>query len=709
MSSVTDRKANRKKGILGNVDRLLLFLIPALVYLPAFWGGAAFPPGGTGYTDLLITHYPYLLYLRDSIITNHQLPMWSTLIHSGAPFAANPLSGLFYLPGWAAMLFPLPAGLNICLAAHAVFGTWGTYRLLRTGDVGELGSVFGALSFGLTPKLAAHFGAGHVSLLYAISWTPWLIYRRRTDTTGLKTGITAGIIFLADPRWAVYAGILLLAYEIAHRHYSISKVVLFYLKASFIALLISSPLWLPLMEYVSLATRSNLTQGDILAGSLPPDQLIGMIIPGSGGNMEWFLYAGGVILGLFIFQLFDKEIRYQNRFWNIWILASLLMSFGSWGIGVNWVKNIPLVGLLRVPARSTLLMGISFSYIGGVTIDHLLIKRAKLSNKKILLLGIIALGTLMAGGVALITQLKQPMILWGFVSFAICGCMLLLLKKYRSNKLFQWVFIGLMVVDMLGAGLTAYTLKGNDSREADVMEIIQVEQDDLFRIYSPSYSVPQYVAAELGLELADGVDPMQIASYAEYMKNASGVSREGYYVSIPPFANGKPERDNMSAVPDSELLGLLNVKYILSEFELDVDGFLPIDVNGIPKIYRNEMVMPRAWLEDADGGSVISSNWREVKVISKTANTLQIEAEGPGKLVISEIYYPGWQVMVDGEKGKIKAAHEILRSVDLPAGKHLVEFVFHPTRVYVGLASAVLGWAVFAFVQIRKKIEKLPS
>ena len=192
------------RGIL----RVVLFLIPGLVYALTFGGDVAVPPGGGAFSDLLITHYPNLLYLRDSIFLTRQLPLWSTLIQSGAPFAANPLSGLFYLPGWFAMLFPLPAGLNLTVAAHVIFGTWGMYKFLRQRQVKEIGSIVGALSFGLIPKFAAHFGAGHITLLYSISWTPWLLFVSGADEQGWKTGAIAGLLFLADPRWSIYAGLM---------------------------------------------------------------------------------------------------------------------------------------------------------------------------------------------------------------------------------------------------------------------------------------------------------------------------------------------------------------------------------------------------------------------------------------------------------------------------------------------------------------------
>ena len=41
-----------------------------------------------------------------------------------------------------------------------------------------------------------------------------------------------------------------------------------------------------------------------------------------------------------------------------------------------------------------------------------------------------------------------------------------------------------------------------------------------FRVYSPSYSLPQQTAAADQLQLADGVDPLQLASYWSFMLTA---------------------------------------------------------------------------------------------------------------------------------------------------------------------------------------------
>ncbi|HEX2980540.1 MAG TPA: hypothetical protein VHO48_09775, partial [Anaerolineaceae bacterium] len=85
--------------------------LPLVMLLP-FLGQFAYPIHSS-FSDLAISHYPNAVFLRRSILVYGQIPLWSGSILSGYPFAANPLSGLWYPPGWLALLFPLPFGLNL--------------------------------------------------------------------------------------------------------------------------------------------------------------------------------------------------------------------------------------------------------------------------------------------------------------------------------------------------------------------------------------------------------------------------------------------------------------------------------------------------------------------------------------------------------------------------------------------------------------------
>ena len=58
--------------------------------------------------------------------------------------------------------------------------------------------------------------------------------------------------------------------------------------------------------------------------------------------------------------------------------------------------------------------------------------------------------------------------------------------------------------------------------------------------------------------------------------------------------------------------------------------------------------------------------------------TLSVDSPGPGIVVLHDVAYPGWRVLVDGKPAPILRANLIFRGVEVGAGHHTVEFGFHP-------------------------------
>ena len=64
---------------------------------------------------------------------------------------------------------------------------------------------------------------------------------------------------------------------------------------------------------------------------------------------------------------------------------------------------------------------------------------------------------------------------------------------------------------------------------------------------------------------------------------------------------------------------------------------------------------------------------------------IETKIDSPGILLVSEVYYPGWKVKVDGKPSRILRADVALRGVPLEPGKHLVEMTFEPDSVKIGV------------------------
>jgi len=85
--------------------------------------------------------------------------------------------------------------------------------------------------------------------------------------------------------------------------------------------------------------------------------------------------------------------------------------------------------------------------------------------------------------------------------------------------------------------------------------------------------------------------------------------------------------------------------------------------------------------------------------------SLQTHASGNSILVLSENDYPGWRVYIDGQSADVMRVNYALRGVAIPAGDHLVSFVYRPWSVMGGLLLSLLTATVLIVLTVgRKKV-----
>lgn len=225
-----------------------------------------------------------------------------------------------------------------------------------------------------------------------------------------------------------------------------------------------------------------------------------------------------------------------------------------------------------------------------------------------------------------------------------------------------------------------------------------------------------------GIATPDGYEQLYLKRYTRYyefmMNWTSGVGsilhpRENFEKALADFINAKYL---VTSIANAQFEGEAKYKKIFEDKEF--------------KIFENKSVMPRVFLmnrwrlvsgsEEAE--ALIRSNpsrLREEVVIEPQGTILppsgllpvvqevSLRTYGPNRivvdavaeeasfLVLSDVYYPGWNAYVDGGPRPIHIANMAFRAVLLEPGNHTIEFVFEPTSLWKGIFASLIGLLIF--------------
>lgn len=282
-----------------------------------------------------------------------------------------------------------------------------------------------------------------------------------------------------------------------------------------------------------------------------------------------------------------------------------------------------------------------------------------------------------------------------------------------------------------------------------------LEDKDLFRImgYGPDKPLHANAAMSYGIHDARGYDSIIPKQYADYMNLIEGQGSLLYNRIGDVTWHG-----NL----DSQLLDLLNVKYVVTNQEISNPGYTLVYSDDI-RIYRNDDFLPRAFVvyrakvvardelpkelkslnpreivlleaedgawrlagararEGADNRVAIAggSGLARVEVSSYTPNRVVVSAtlSAPGYLVLADSYFPGWIAMDNGREVPILRANGNFRALALPEGQHIVVFKYSPLSFLLGLFASLsaavvvlLGLSAWAWQRYyRESAEEHPA
>jgi hypothetical protein len=724
----------------------LVALAAGLLLLPALLQPShLLYPSWSDFSDLTLIHWPKVTLLRDSLAAQVGWPLWSPYGLSGQPLAANQLAMLFYPPVLLLLLGPLPTALALFLALHLAWAGLGAYFLARVLGLRPDAALLAGVLFALNGKLAAHTAIGHASLVPAVAWAPWALACLHLALTRRSTAaaLLAGVALAAQLATHTYA-LLFTAYGLA----AYALLTLFWaadpLRSRLAGALRSAPRLLlvpatgvllgaaqllPLLEMAPYSNR-NLGLAEATRFSLSPLQtMTGLLFPSAAVGHEAVIYPG--IVGMILALTALPRVLRRRPAAVIALLtgAAVLLALGSYTPLFRLAYSLlPGLRWLRTPGRLWFFAGLGLAILAAYGWEAWQAPRqgARRRTSNLLLVGVMGGCLALSLGAMLILELEGRTA-WGVgVWGALTAGLLLGMTHRRPRPAHGWLALLLVVLDLLTFDVTLVRCVPLAQIAAQGLQPAAwlASQEDPGRVYSPSYSLPQPAASLVDLEQMDGVEPVHLADYDRFMALAGGYGDASFSVTVPPFPEGVAlDEAHRETVPDPQLLGLLNGRYLAAAFPLEVPDLTLRYLAGNTWIYENESALPRAfvthrsrpasqeeawaWLQGTDlsrvalveGGPALAgpAEPSPARVVERSPNRLVIETDlpTPGLLLVGEIWYPGWEASDNGHTAPILRADAILRAVYLEPGSHRVELLYRPPTVYAGLAvTAATGLAL---------------
>ena len=678
-----------------------------------------------------------------SSIWQGRLPLWNPYLSSGLPFVSNPQPALFYPPTWLALLVSVPKTLGLIVVLHFWLAGVGMYAWLRSEGASQQGALVGGTIFAFSGYFFVRAQAGHLGVITTNAWLPFMLwaFRRaaahRSWALTVLGGIPAGLSILAGHTASFLYVALGLATYAAFRAWACwredrtARAALLPLIRAGVMLVVGVALAavqvLPLAELVAHSVRQGSSYDFAARFSWPPGHLLTLLVPdffgepartgywGDGIYDEYILYVG--ILPLLL-ALLGLKLRHRLKPFLLALgLGALLLAFGEYGaLHRLFFRFVPLFQSARAPARAGFLFTLAAAALAGLMVTAL--QSANRDERKPLLSPLRRSLVLTVGGITtLLIAVGFGAFAWGretnpaagrlyhlanrmamfLVFFLMSAGLLNAWRKATLSRSALWLLtLGLVVLDLWTFGGGA--LQPTDLHESGYWRIVDQAVDDAQAARVLPWGLNDFEqngGMPFGLRSVFGYDPLVLQRYEE-------------------FITSKPD-------PRARTYDLLNAGYLVTtapqEFEGPDAPQLVLEESGV-WVYERPGALPRAWIvpqvEALDDKNILSrihepgfdprmvalvesplactgDGTGEVESVYDEGNRIGARvAGGGGLLIMSEVYYPGWQAKVDGEPATLVRADYVLRAVCVPPGEHQVVLVYNPPLFRVGLAATSL-------------------
>jgi hypothetical protein len=648
---------------------------------------------------------PFAAFLHERL-SHGDLPLWNPYAFSGQPFAADPQSGVLYPPGLASYgLFAPATGMVVLVTFHYLLATLSSYTFARLIGAGRLGAVYAGLAFGTGGYLLARSQA--LGLLTGAAWLAACVaaaqFAVRREGRGGSPLVLSGTLALSIlggsqqlTAVAATSALLLLVLQLRWRG------LVVFAAAGVVAAGLAAVALLPRLELVSRSTAANGVTDPAGVGTL--DWSDGKLLLGSFGTHAGELaplYAGALMPAFVVLALL-RRWREARAPLALAVLAIL------WSVGLAGVLADPFGPLRSITAhqavRALPLLALALATLAGLAFGRpgsrpspwlaaalavilaLVLRPDALLHKNWLLPAVAMLAVLVllrtrraaaaALACALVPAVLALDLAWHDYS-----------QRNPHQPAANWdpADEAFPSAPATARFLLERRTEEGPTRFATLAKDFTLRKQLRFgRSAEHSDLLLDMAGTRYGLEDVSGYDPLQLLVY-----------RDAIVAS-----NGNPQSDRhflWIEVGPTRTLRRLGVRYYVADSSNVPRKLTVVLRTPYATVVRDDRALPLARVNRPGRTDA-------ARILVREPDRVVVETPpGPaGRLVLADPPYPGWSVRVDGRRAPTRVQDRIFRAVDLPAGRHRVEWRFEPRSVrhgfVISLATlvAALGYAGFA-------------
>jgi hypothetical protein len=687
-----------------------------------------------------------------------QFPLWDPTILCGRSVVGDPSHAVLNPLAWLFWVSSSPLMFGMYLWAYTMLGAWGVCLFMRLKGAAPAGAVIAAIAFAFSGKTAGHVFAGHMGLLPTMMGLPWVFWAAerilRHRTVGSAVALGAVLIIsgtgghLPSLYWHMLfacgyvlgQGILL---GIQAGWSTVRRPALLFMLTAAVVALGGMAWWLPVVrQTLTLSARVGDTGGGFAFStwlSARPADLARLLWPFNGLALpkpfasdpengffwETASYPGLVSLALAGFLVLVAARDRRTVVLGALALVSILLALGSnTPLYRLAYELVPGLSLQRVPGRLFWYSNFFVACMAGFGMGELLKAESRRRRAFLIIVAAMLLAA-MGGRPALDTSASNPASGYGLAVLVLGGLLLTAglfsMDRLTSRRLAAAVIL-LSLLD-LGTIWSAHVYTADPAvvfRSNSVVDFLHARRvtEGPFRFFDPTETVPQHLAARVGLESISGYHP--------------GISQhqlEAYHALWGPRDASSVTQLLMHSPQDvacTPLLDAMNVRYVVAfESELDdryrrVFTAPPGEFSYPCNVFERTDPLPRALLVP-DGLHVeqlADATQRICALDPRQACVLKgysidghaayqeipdddggpgkirskFETASPGVLVMSESWHPDWVAMEAGRTLPVYRADLGFLGIPIDSGSHSISVNYWPWDFFLGRGVSATFW-----------------